>query len=311
MTGFALSLRKRAALALAAAGLVGASLTALPGTADAAQSAVVAQPIVGQALFDDFDYTGYTDPRITQHGWTLKSGQGGPGVPGATWRPSYISFATESGGNSIMTLRAGSSGTASSTSQSEIHHQRKFHRGTYAARVRFSDVPVSGPDGDHMVQTFFTITPLNYPMDPDYGELDFEYLPNGGWGIPGSALLATSWETYQEDPWQSVAITTQERAGFAGWHDLVVTVDTEHVNYYIDGRLFASHTEPYLPETSMDIRFNHWLIDLLGTTGKRSRAYEQRVDYVYHLQDQVLIPAQVQGAVNDYRARGVTFEDTV
>ncbi|MFE9446315.1 glycoside hydrolase family 16 protein [Streptomyces sp. NPDC006602] len=309
MTGFAVPLRPRTAL-LVATGLVCAGLAALPGRADAAQSAAVTQPVVGQALFDDFDYTNHTDPRISQRGWTLKSGQGGPGVPGATWRPQDITFATESG-NSIMRLRSGSNGTASGTSQTEIYSQRKFHRGTYAARVQFSDAPVFGPDGDHMVQTFFTLTPLNYPMDPDYGELDFEYLPNGGWGIPGSALLATSWETYQEEPWQSVAVTTQERAGFAGWHNLVITVDTERINYHIDGRPFASHTEPYLPEASMDIRFNHWLIDVLGTNSKRSRAYDQRVDYVYHLKDQVLTPAQVQGVVNGYRARGVTFEDTV
>ncbi|MFF9815177.1 glycoside hydrolase family 16 protein [Streptomyces sp. NPDC014006] len=293
---------------LAATGLVCATLTALPGKADAARDAV-AQPVVGQALFDDFNYAGYTDPQLTQHGWTLKSGQGGPGVTGATWRPSYITFTTESGGNSLMTLRAGSSGTASTTSESEIHTQRKFFRGTYAARVRFSDTPAAGPDGDHMVQTFFTISPLNFPLDPDYSELDFEYLPNGGWGIPSSALLATSWETYSDT--QEVNISTQERAGFDGWHDLVITVDTASVNYYIDGRLFASHGEPYLPETSMDIRFNHWLIDLLGTTSKRSRSYEETVDYVYHLKDQVLTPTEVQGVVDDYRARGVTFEDTV
>jgi hypothetical protein len=109
MTGFALPLRNMTALALAATGLVCVNLAALPGRADAAQSAAVTQPVVGQALFDDFNYTGYTDPRITQHGWTLKSGQGGPGVPGATWRPQDITFATESG-NSIMRLRSGSNG---------------------------------------------------------------------------------------------------------------------------------------------------------------------------------------------------------
>ena len=33
----------------------------------------------------------------------------------------------------------------------------KFKNGTCAARVRFADAPASGPDGDHLVQTFFTI----------------------------------------------------------------------------------------------------------------------------------------------------------
>ena len=35
-------------------------------------------------------------------------------------------------------------GTAGGTSQSEFLHQRKFFEGTYAARVKFADVPVSG-----------------------------------------------------------------------------------------------------------------------------------------------------------------------
>ncbi|MEU9169734.1 glycoside hydrolase family 16 protein [Streptomyces sp. NPDC048420] len=309
MTKFAPALGKTSGLALTATGLVCAALAGTTAPAPALGT-TAAQPVAGQALFDDFDYADHTDPQIPLHGWTLKSGQGGPGVGGATWKPQNITFATESG-NSIMTMRSGTNGTAAGTEQTELYQQRKFHRGTYAARVRFSDVPVSGPDRDHIVQAFFTYSPLNYLMDPDYSELDYEYLPNGGWGIPDSALLATSWETYQEAPWQSVSTTTQERAGFAGWHDLVVTVDTEHINYYIDGRLFASHGEPYLPETSMDIRFNHWLIDLLGTNSRKARAYEEKVDYVYHLKDQVLTPPQVQGVVDDYRTRGVAFEDTV
>jgi hypothetical protein len=311
MTRPALAFRSRSALALAATGLLCAVLAALPTWASAvAENARADRRISGPALFDDFNYSGYTDPLIPQHGWTLRSGQGGPGVQGAVWRPQNITFAVESG-NSIMTMRSGTNGTRAGTEHTEIYHQRKFQYGTYAARIRFSDAPVSGPDGDHVVQTFFTISPLNFPMDPDYSELDFEYLPNGGWSIPSSALLATSWETYRENPWQAVAVTTQERASFAGWHTLVITVDTQRVTYYIDGRLFASHPEPYLPETAMDIRFNHWFIDLLARNGRRPRAYEERVDYVYFAKDQVLTPSQVQGAVAGYRTQGVTFQDTV
>ncbi|WP_328772448.1 glycoside hydrolase family 16 protein [Streptomyces sp. NBC_00286] len=296
--------RLRAAAGLLAFGMLCAALVVLPGSSPAS-----AQP-VGPALFDDFNYTGYTDPRISQHGWTLRSGQGGPGVPGATWRPQNFTFGTESG-NSIMTMRSGTSGTASTTQHTEIYHQRKFHYGTYAARVRFSDVPVTGPDGDRMVQTFFTISPLNFPLDPAYSELDFEYLPNGGWGRPSSALLASSWETYSETPPAEVHTTTEERASFAGWHNLVITVDTEAVTYYLDGRLFARHTEPYLPESSMSIRFNQWLINLTGISSRKTRMYEEKVDYVYFAKEQILTPAEVTAAVTDYRTRGVTFEDTV
>ncbi|MEU0068639.1 glycoside hydrolase family 16 protein [Streptomyces sp. NPDC006332] len=323
MTPSAVSLRTKAAVALAATALICTALAAVPQAAGAetphradalsgpsGRSPAAAQRVTGPQLFDDFNYVNYTDPSLTQHGWTLRSGQGGPGVVGATWKPQNITFATESG-NSIMTLRSGTNGTAAGTEQTEIHNQRKFLYGTYAARVRFSDFPVFGPDGDHMVQTFFTISPLNYPLDPDYSELDFEYLPNGGWGIPSSALLATSWETYSENPPQEVNVSTQERASFAGWHDLVITVDSASVTYYIDGRLFATHSDPYVPESSMAIHFNHWLIDLLGVNGRKARTYEERIDYVYFAQDQVLTPAQVQTAVDNYRATDVTFEDTV
>ncbi|MFF7839282.1 glycoside hydrolase family 16 protein [Streptomyces ossamyceticus] len=296
--------RLRAAAALVAWGLLCAALVVLPAPRAAAQ------PVVGPQLFDDLAYSGNLDPLLAQRGWTLRSGQGGPGVPGATWRPNNITFATESGA-SVMTMRSGTNGTAAGTEHTEIYQQRKFQYGTYAARVRFSDVPIFGPDGDRMVQTFFTISPLNYSMDPAYSELDFEYLPNGGWGIPGSALLASSWETYSEDPPQEEHVTTEERASFSGWHDLVITVDGTAVTYYIDGRLFATHAEPYLPESTMSIRFNHWLINLTGINSRKTRAYEEKVDYVYFAQDQVLSPSEVEAAVDDYRARGVTFEDSV
>lgn len=313
MTRRALLSRTRAAAGLVASAMMCAALAALPGPASAAadhQRARSARAVVGPALFDDFNYLSSTDQQLTQHGWTLRSGQGGPGVSGATWKPQNITFATASG-NSVMTMRSGTNGTAAGTEHTEIYQQRKFLYGTYAARVRFSDVPTIGPDGDHMVQTFFTISPLDHPLDPAYSELDFEYLPNGGWGIPSSALLATSWETYSENPPQEENVSTQERASFNDWHDLVVTVDSGTITYYIDGRLFATHGEPYVPESTMSIRFNHWLIDLLGINSRKTRAYEQKVDYVYFVQDQVLTPAAVQTAVADYRSQGVTFQDTV
>jgi hypothetical protein len=303
MAGFAQSLSRRTAVALAATGLICTTLAVLPGTADAAVTQA------GPALFDDFNYAAHTDPLLSRHGWTLRSAPGGPGVQGARWKPQNISFATRSG-NSIMNMRSGTNGTAAGTEQTEIYTSSKFHRGTYAARVRFTDVPVYGPDGDRMVQTFFSFSPQVDSTNPAYSELGFEYVPNGGFGAHDSALFATSWETYsEEDPSQQVYISTQERRSFAGWHNLVATVDAHKINYYVDGRFFASHTGPYLPESSMSIRFNHWLINLRGV--RKSRAYDEQVDYVYFAKDRVLTPAQVAATVSDYRARKVTFEDTV
>ncbi|KAB8187541.1 hydrolase [Nonomuraea phyllanthi] len=256
-------------------------------------------------LFDDFTYTGSNDPRLAQRGWTVRSSSGGPGVPGATWSPSAVSFP---GG--LLTLDSSTNGTAGGTVQTELSTaNRKFFEGTYAARVRFSDAPTSGPDGEHVVQTFFTITPLRYNLDPDYGELDFEYLPNGGWGEPSNILYTTSWETYQGDPWQAVNTHTLERASFAGWHDLVIQVSGGRMKYYVDGRLFADHGDIYYPETPMWIMFNQWFIDLQGATG--TRTYRQQVDWLYYSGNEVVSPADVGSRVAALRAAGTAFKDTV
>ncbi|GGS67971.1 hydrolase [Planobispora rosea] len=260
-------------------------------------------------LFDDFSYTGSSDPRLAQRGWTVRSASGGPGVPGATWSPGAVGFPSVNGGQ-VLQLDSSTDGTAAGTVQAELSTTaRKFHEGTYAARVKFSDTPLSGPDGEHVVQTFFTITPLRQNMDPDYGELDFEYLPNGGWGEPANILYATSWETYQADPWQAVNTHTEERTSFAGWHDLVIQVSGGRIKYYVDGRLFADHGDIYYPETPMWIMFNQWFIDLQG--GSAPRTYRQQVDWVYHSRNEVVAPAEVLNRVGAFRAASTSFVDTV
>lgn len=268
-------------------------------------------PTGGPALFDDFDYTGHTDPAIAAHGWSVRSNSGGPGVPGATWAPENVTFAKE-GTNSIMNLRTSTAGTAESTRMTEIlTRSMKFRNGTYAARVRFSDAPLSGPDGDRLVQTFFTINDLKAPMADDYAEYDFEYLPNGGWGEPANILYTTSWETYRPDPWEAVNQHSEVRASYAGWHDLVLTIDDNTIVYYVDGQEFGRHDARYLPERPMSINFNQWLIDLAGQTSTTARSYDQKVDYVLHVKDQVLTPAQVAAKVAAYRTSGTAFEDSV
>ncbi|MGW5617209.1 cellulose binding domain-containing protein [Streptomyces sp. NPDC003877] len=268
-------------------------------------------PAGGQSLFDDFTYTSSSDPRISANGWSVRSNSGGPGVPGATWAPENVTF-SGSGSGTVMNLRTSTAGTPESTKHTEVLTKAmKFKNGTYAARVRFSDAPVSGPDGDHLVQTFFTINDLKAPMADDYAEYDFEYLPNGGWGEPANILYTTSWETYNPDPWQAVNQHTESRQSHAGWHDLVLTIDNSTIKYYLDGQLFGTHDAAYLPERPMSINFNQWLIDLAGQTSTTPRAYDEQIDYVLHVKDQVLTPAQVTAKVNAYRTAGTTFVDTV
>lgn len=262
----------------------------------------------GPKMFDDFAYASSSDSRISQRGWTVRSGAGGPGVPGAEWDASRVTFPTVDG---QKVLRLDSWNNGSAAKQTELFHQRKFFEGTYAARVRFSDAPVFGPDGDHVVQTFFTITPLDAPMAPNYGEIDFEYLPNGGWGEQGNIMYETTWETYQNEPWVADNIHNEQRQSYNGWHDLVFQVANGRVKYYIDGNLVADHGDKYYPETPMSINFNLWFISggLQGSSAER--AYQQDVDYVYFAKDQVLSPAQVKTAVQDYRTAGVTHTDNV
>ncbi|MGW0563324.1 cellulose binding domain-containing protein [Streptomyces sp. NPDC003016] len=268
-------------------------------------------PPTGATLFDDFNYTSHTDPAIGAHGWNVRSNSGGPGVPGAAWAPENVTFAKE-GTNSIMNLETSTAGTASSTEQTEVLTKAtKFKNGTYAARVRFSDAPRSGPDGDRLVQTFFTINDLKAPMADDYAEYDFEYLPNGGWGEPANILYTTSWETYRPDPWEAVNQHSEARTSYAGWHDLVLTIDGNAIVYYVDGQEFGRHDARYLPERPMSINFNQWLIDLAGQTSTTPRSYDQKVDYVLHVKDQVLTPAQVAAKVAALRTTGTTFQDTV
>ncbi|HET6859534.1 MAG TPA: cellulose binding domain-containing protein [Streptomyces sp.] len=268
-------------------------------------------PPTGATLFDDFDYSGHTDPKISANGWSVRSNSGGPGVAGATWAPENVTFASQ-GGNSVMNLETSTAGTGASTKHTEILTKAtKFRNGTYAARVKFNDAPRSGPDGDRLVQTFFTINDLKAPMADDYAEYDFEYLPNGGWGEPANILYTTSWETYRPDPWEAVNQHSESRQSFAGWHDLVVTIDGNAITYYVDGQHFGTHGAAYLPERPMSINFNQWLIDLAGQTSTTPRSYDQQVDYVLHIKDQVLTPAQVGAKVSAYRAAGTTFQDTV
>ncbi|OEJ28520.1 hypothetical protein AR457_32695 [Streptomyces agglomeratus] len=91
----------------------------------------------------------------------------------------------------------------------------------------------------------------------------------------------------------------------------MVTINDSNITYYVDGQEFGRDDARYLPERPMSINFNQWLIDLAGQTSTTPRAYDQKVDYVLHVKDQVLTPAQVAAKIAAYRTAGTTFEDTV
>ena len=261
-------------------------------------------------LFDDFTYTSAAE--MERNGWILRTKPGWPGVPGASWTGNVEVGVPDaaSASNRLVRMRAITDGTK--TRQAQFCHQRKYDEGTYAARVRFSDAPVSGPDGDQIVQTFYTIAPLKSPLDTDYSELDFEYLPNGGWGSGELTLFVTTWETFHPEPkWLQINKSTNVQSSRNGWRTLVLQVAGGEATYFIDGEKLGTHGGPYYPEEPMSINFNLWFIrDQLVKSSAR-RTYAQEVDWVFHEAGSVLSPAQVRERVAAFQQSGVAFRDTV
>lgn len=270
---------------------------------------------VGKVFFDDFSYSGAGDAALASNGWRVRSESGGPGIPGARWSRDAVTFVSDpdSPGNTVMRLRASTGGAAASTVQAEIGTRANaFLAGTYAARIFFTDAPTSGPDGDAVNQTFFTITPLRFDDDPIYSELDFEYLPNGGWGASRETMYLTSWYTYHNNPtWGGDRASGEAGGSLRGWHDLVMQVGSGTVTYFIDGvKVFASSGR-YYPRQAMSIAFNQWFVEGGLRAGSTARAYDEQVDWVFHAADRIVSPAAVAEQIKAYRGSGVAFRDTV
>ena len=263
-----------------------------------------------QLLFDDFTYG--NKQQMKDHGWIIRTEPGWPGIPGATWSEEGVSIVKDPDhpNNWLVRMTSGTDGTT--TTQTQICHERKYLEGTYAARVRFNDQPVSGPGGDQLVQSFYTISPLKAPMDLDYSELDWEYLPNGGWGIDGPTLYATTWETFSPEPnWKKDNVFKTANGSQAGWHTLVTQVANQKVSYFVDGKPFAEHGGEYYPEDTMSINFNLWFIRDGMIKGDQRRQYQEDIDWVFFQAGTALTPEQVEAAVAAMRKKSVKFRDTV
>lgn len=287
---------------------VALSFTFAMATVTSAQSTRELNPI----LFDDFSYT--SKQQLKKNGWILRTEPGWPGVPGATWSEAGISLLNhpDQRNNRIIRMTSSTDGTGANTTQTQICHQRKYLEGTYAARVRFTDKPIAGPGGDQLVQSFYTISPLKAPMDPDYSELDFEYLPNGGWGIDGPTLYATTWETFSPEPnWKKDNVYRTMNGSQAGWHTLVMQVKDQKVRYFVDGKFYVEHGEDYYPEDTMSINFNLWFIRDGAIKSTERRTYQEDIDWVFHQAAAVLTPEQIEETVAMLRREKVKFRDTV
>ena len=288
-----------------------------PGSASAAAGAS-ARPLTeesagapgptGGILWDDFSYASASD--MTANGWILRTKSGWPGVKGATFDSSSIRVVDDPlrSGNRLLQISASTDGTT--TRQSQVCQQRRYLSGTYAARVYFTDVPTAGADGDQVVESFYLISPYLKAFDPDYSEVDNEYLPNGGWGGPNEALYVTTWHTVRIEPWSADNASQMTRGSLQGWHTLVMQLRSPETRYFLDGNPIATHGERYYPRVPMSIDFNLWMIDG-GLTATGRRVYDEQVDWAYHQAGAVLSPAQVDATIQRLRASGSAFEDTV
>lgn len=288
------------------------SRAAAAGTAEDAARV----PAATAWFFDDFNYADVT--ALQEAGWQLRSAAGHPGIPGARWTPEGVGLIDDPAqpGQRLLRLRASTDGTGPGTTQVQVCHQRKYLEGTYAARVRFSDRPTAGVDGDPVIQTFYAVSPLRFDFDPEFSELDWEYLPNGGWGSDKTRLYGITWQTVRLDPWLAYNQQHEEFAelGAPGqdWHTLMMQVADGRTRWFIDGRLVAEHGGRNYPVVQMSINFNLWFSP--GgplPQGGEPRVYEQAVDWVLHARNVVLSPEQVEAQVAQWRRRGVGHVDQV
>ncbi|XHS79870.1 glycoside hydrolase family 16 protein [Burkholderiaceae bacterium UC74_6] len=260
----------------------------------------------GEIFFDDFSEANVAALRA--FGWVLRDKAGHPGIEGSRWAPEGVSLIADEQqlGNRLLRLSARTDGTATGTEQVQLCHARKYLNGTYAARVRMEPGAA-----DPLVQTFYAVTPLRFDFDPEYSEIDWEYLPHGGWDDAKARIYSVSWHTVRLDPWQSYNQAHQEYGSLAGWHVLVTQVADGKVRWFVDGREVAQHGGRNHPISPMAISFSNWFIKDGPFAAGPARHYQQDVDWVFHAKDEVLSPAQVLEQVKALRSRGADKVDTV
>lgn len=275
------------------------------GAGDAAPSVAPTPSGPPGTLFDNFHYSGPDDPALAAHGWQVRTGGGGPGIKD-TWSTSGAGFPSDmtAQGGRVLQLQASTDGTKEGTRQVEVQSTgTPLFTGTYAARVYFSDKPTSGRNGDHVVETFFPISDSD--ASTNYSELDYEYLPNGGWGSVGPQLDTTSW--FKADPPDRVTHALKKRV--AGWHLLMITAVDGKATYSLDGKELFTSSGKYVAREEMDIHFSNWFIDLPFTGGQRT--WDMKVNWFYYKAGEVVSPADVQKTVDGFYSSGVNHINTV
>ena len=262
--------------------------------------ALAAAPVrAAGEFFEDFSQPDLDALRAS--GWVLRDGTGHPGLPGSRFSPGQLAL---DGG--VVRLKLSTDGTPARTTLAQLCAARKFLIGTTTARVRFRDTPGSR---DPIIQSFFLAGPLRHDYDPDFSEVDFEYLPHGGWGEPGTRLYGVSWQTVRIDPWQSFNQASIVPGSHDGWQLLTVQVEATRTRHFVNGRLMGEHTGRNVPVKPMAISFNHWIS--AGAVPGTPREYSYEVDWVLHQAGRTLSPDAMQARAAQLRQQGVARQDTV
>ncbi|WP_232246548.1 cellulose binding domain-containing protein [Kitasatospora mediocidica] len=276
---------------------------ASPGASAQPSGAPAPKPAVPDGVvFDNFHYSGPTDPALIKHGWRIRTSKGGPGIAD-TWSAGGVSFPGEPSaqGGQVLQLQAATNGTKEGTTQAEVQSANTpFLTGTYAARIYFADQPTSGTNGDHINESFYTIS----PDDSLYSELDNEYMPNGGWGSKGPVLDTTTWFSAKAGD----RSTQRHNMSLQGWHTIVITAVNGVATYSLDGKDLFSSTGKYYPREAMVVNFNAWFVDL-PFTGPRT--WDMKVNWFYYNAKQAMSLTDVQKTVTDFYGNGTNYVNTV
>ena len=124
-------------------------------------------------------------------------------------------------------------------------------------------------------------------------------------------MFATTWETFQLEPWIAVNASDSKARSYEGWRTLVLQVSGGRGRYYVDGELLGDHGDKYYPEVPMSINFNLWFVKDGLASSPDLRHWVEDIDWVFHQADRVLTPAEVEASVADLRGRSVKFTDNV
>jgi hypothetical protein len=303
-----------------------------------ATAAIVVSLVVGaqlaqaqQILFDDFSYT--TTAQLANNGWRVRTWEGGPGLANGNWSTNNISFVTDptAPANKFMRLKASTNingstivnnrSTSGSVSQAEVARVEQIYKnGTWAARMYFNDAPSTGPDGDTAIETFFGLTDYIEGAEP-YSEIDFEYLPNGGWWT-GSATPSMWSGTYRIVDWtdESNHGVTRTQGSLQGWHTLVMQVQDGLITFYIDGAYQTAFSGAVAPDYPMYLMFQLWISNdcfnagcsKLGYINSSSyREYSEDVDWVYFEKNNQVPATEIPSKVASLRAAGISYVQNI